>query len=822
MIISDVTLSYPYIQHRVEISHFTARKSTAIEWLILESINKCESLHQYERIGIGDFFEQFFTISDADQLIRPCLIALQDMGAIMISGIDDETELKNIPMCNLKLTKTGKEMQVHGLLPGTTTEDIFTIYYDLISEALRDDANIYKEDPTGIKVIDIEDASDAEFPSSAIREWILSIQRDKKKNRMNWLTPTTRIEDITSLDATLLWKNVSRKVELKEGLVWKIVGEENQSVDEITLSERKFIYPEEFVDLPRIIIDDPDKEIKSIVPITEVNSMIKKLTMKDDLFCVNEKYYFEMRQEQSNSKKKIRIGVVYGATEFEVSNKSKQIIIKIKDNLSLESGLYVNAKENVQVGVITVSAGSISKDMPVAYIPENSQADFISEMIRVVNNYYEKDYLVLFILTELGRKALFLEYVSKLIGKEETISKKVDIIEAINTKSIAFYNQKIISAMDRERLLVNETYIVRKAGTVEGAIAIIDEYSTINAFTQDENLFQRIIKIILENLGSQDELDDIWKIWKTIEQIKRNYLNWINKAGLYKKIYSKKSLLNLFERFSDEQLFNIDEFTTAEQTVCNMRRIYLRIQEMLPEIDLYSTASTEKYNEVVLAHIDLLNNLYDDVRQWKDEEERVTNKVINIDEILGNVPIFTNVARNIDGLRNSLALFFNDSFMKYSKVFIVDTCILMHEPTLISWFDDGKALLVIPVVVLEELDRKKVSRDEDEAYNAREAIRNISNYKTYDWINVEEVSYPDLISNDLDKNLNDNKILSIALKYSAKQPILLTDDINFGNVADSQKVKNMNLSAYKAMKEHERLSENNKKANGKKNKKKRK
>ena len=822
MIISDVTLSYPYIQHRVEISHFTARKSTAIEWVILESINKCESLRQYESIGIGTFFEQIFTISDADQLIRPCLISLQDMGAIMIYGIDDETELKNVPMSNLKLTKTGKEMQVQGLLPGTTAEDTFTIYYDLISETLRDDANIYKEVPTGIKVMDIEDASDVEFPYSEIREWILSIQRNKKKSRMTWLSSTTRIEDITSLEATLLWKNVSKKVELKKGLIWKIVGEENKRVDEITLSETDFIYPAEFDDLPQITIEDPDEEIKSIVPITEVNSMIKELMMKDELFCVNEKYYFETRPEQSNSKKKIRIGVVYGATEFEVSDKSKQIIIKIKDNLSAECGLYVNAKENVQAGVITVSAGTISKDMPIAYIPKNSKVDFISEMITVVNKYYEKDCLVLFILMELGLKELFLEYVSKLIGREETISRKADIIEAINTKSIAFYNQKLISALDKERLLVNEAYIAQKAGTIEGAIAILDEYSTINAFRQDENLLQRIIKIILENLGSQDNLDDIWKIWKTIEKIKRSHLNWINKTGLYKNIYSKKSIISLFEHFSDDQLFEIDEFTSVEQTVVNMRRIYLRIQEKLPEIDLYSTASTEKYNEVVLAHTDSLNDLYDDVRQWKDEEEKVTNKVINIDEILGNVPIYTNVARNIDGLRNSLAIFFDDSFMKYSKVFIVDTCTLMHEPALISWFDDGKALLVIPTVVLEELDRKKVSKDEDEAYCAREAIRNISNYKMYDWINVGEESYPELLSNDLDRNLDDNKILSIALRYSAKQPILLTDDINFGNVADSQKIKNMGLSAYQAMIEHERVSGNGKKANGKKNKKKKK
>lgn len=80
MIFTEVTLSYPCVQHKVEISHFTARKSTAIEWVILEAISKCEKLPNYAGISIGVFFEQIFTISDADLLIKPVLISLQDMG----------------------------------------------------------------------------------------------------------------------------------------------------------------------------------------------------------------------------------------------------------------------------------------------------------------------------------------------------------------------------------------------------------------------------------------------------------------------------------------------------------------------------------------------------------------------------------------------------------------------------------------------------------------------------------------------------------------------------------------------------------------------
>lgn len=117
---TEVTLSYPCVQHKIEVSHFTARKSTAIEWIILEAISKCQKLSDYECISIGELFKWIFTISDADLLIRPVLISLQDMGAIIVNGIDDETGLDSVEMKNLKLTDIGQEMQLKGLLPGVT------------------------------------------------------------------------------------------------------------------------------------------------------------------------------------------------------------------------------------------------------------------------------------------------------------------------------------------------------------------------------------------------------------------------------------------------------------------------------------------------------------------------------------------------------------------------------------------------------------------------------------------------------------------------------------------------------------------------------
>ena len=141
----------------------------------------------------------------------------------------------------------------------------------------------------------------------------------------------------------------------------------------------------------------------------------------------------------------------------------------------------------------------------------------------------------------------------------------------------------------------------------------------------------------------------------------------------------------------------------------------------------------------------------------------------------------------------------------------------MNEPSLISWFDDGKSLLIIPMIVLEELDGLKNAEDKEKAHKAREVIRNISDYKAYDWVNVKESSHPELLSDDLDKERNDNKILSIAIKYFVKKPILLTDDTNLGNIATASKIDYMTLEDYQAVKQQEKLS---RRVNKKKSKKK--
>ena len=813
---TEIILSYPYIKYRAEVSHFTSRKSTAIEWVILEAINKCEKLPEYSGISIANFFEQLFTISDADLLIRPVLISLQDIGAIIIYGIDDDTELNTVAMSNLRLTPTGREMQSQGLLPGVSSQEIFSIYYDLVEGVLKEEINLYKTKSTGTPIID--NLNEYKFPEGTIREWFSKIQNNKKQSKFNWLTPTTKIETIYPLDSELYWKNVTRKVELVDGMRWKISDIEDLNIDEVSLKKFNVLNLDELENLPYLEIKNPDEEIKKLVSFNEISKLVEDLLEKEDLFCVEAKYYKDVKVKQPN-RKNIRIGIVFGANKFEVKNSKMQIIIYIPDYDLNNQGLFFNTSNSVKACITTVSAGEVSKNIPIAYIPREYKNNLPNTIANTVAKYYTQDNIILFALYELGLKDLFLEYVTNIVSENKELDDKAKIIESFNQKSKEFYGKNVILATDKENFLIDKDYIIKHSKNIENAKKIINDYAEINAFKQDDTLFQKMMQIVIKHVGVQDSLEDIWSFWKIIASAKKAHINWITKMELHKYLYSEKSILNFFNRFKEENLFEIDEYTIVEKTILNLKRISLQIKKLIPELNLYKTVSNEKYNEIVLAHKNILKELYEEVRQWKKEEEEFINKVIDLDEFLKTDNPFMNVKKNIDGLRNALATFFDDSFMKFNEVYIADTSILLNEPNLISWFDGKKTLLVIPMIVLDELDGLKNSEDEEIAKKAREIIRNISKYSNCDWLNIKESSYPELISKDLDKERNDNKILSIAIKYCTKKPILLTDDTNFGNIAIANNIETMNLKSYLSTKQEEQTAN---KGNKKKTKKKKK
>lgn len=136
------------------------------------------------------------------------------------------------------------------------------------------------------------------------------------------------------------------------------------------------------------------------------------------------------------------------------------------------------------------------------------------------------------------------------------------------------------------------------------------------------------------------------------------------------------------------------------------------------------------------------------------------------------------------------------------KVYVVDSSVLLHDPNAIYEFEDNE--IVIPYVVLEELERKKRIADNVGA-SAREIIRQLDGLrqvgplasgvklKSGGVLKIELNHFsPEVLPLFYDPSLADNRILTVSLNLTReeKRPVVLvTKDIAMRVKADAVGVK---------------------------------
>jgi PhoH-like ATPase len=94
-------------------------------------------------------------------------------------------------------------------------------------------------------------------------------------------------------------------------------------------------------------------------------------------------------------------------------------------------------------------------------------------------------------------------------------------------------------------------------------------------------------------------------------------------------------------------------------------------------------------------------------------------------------------------------------------MFVVDTNVLIDFPNIL----DEKENIILPIIVLEEIDKLKIGKDKERAYKARRATNKISKCKSK--IKFEAVNNYKMPSEDWDATKADNKIIMCAVRNGA-------------------------------------------------------
>jgi PhoH-like ATPase len=141
---------------------------------------------------------------------------------------------------------------------------------------------------------------------------------------------------------------------------------------------------------------------------------------------------------------------------------------------------------------------------------------------------------------------------------------------------------------------------------------------------------------------------------------------------------------------------------------------------------------------------------------------------------------------------------------KQTKIFVVDTNVILHDHTCIYQFQDND--IVIPITVLEELDKFKRGNDPIN-FQAREFVRELDEIIGEKLFNggvplgpnkgklIVETGkqFPEELKESFREDIPDHRILAITMHITAKFPtrpcILVTKDINLRMKAKSLKIQ---------------------------------
>ena len=108
------------------------------------------------------------------------------------------------------------------------------------------------------------------------------------------------------------------------------------------------------------------------------------------------------------------------------------------------------------------------------------------------------------------------------------------------------------------------------------------------------------------------------------------------------------------------------------------------------------------------------------------------------------------------------------------NMYVIDTNVFVNCPDIIGKIDTRYSV-ILSAKVVDELDKLKITLDEQGKTNVQKALRSIN--QCMDKRDVQMVlADTSLLPNDFSKKSPDNLILTVALKYRNDNPILLTSD----------------------------------------------
>lgn len=786
--ISSISFSKPYIKYDSIVYHFTSRKSTAVEWVILELISRYYNDNESGSISIKTILENMLFIPDTDSLVLPSLIQLINLRAIESDFyINENTSLSSISLSQIRLTDSGRELQAKGLIPGKESDDSVAFIYDIIANNLELENKItFQNNPTGIKLRDELDDNfifDENKAKSILEEL-------KNKNKFSWLQATSEIISVERGTPTVLWRNLNDRINLlEEGKIELRDKKDDEDFNKLLIENVYNIQILQNNYNSSLQLNNFDysnfNKILNVYETSKIDEKLKNILGSKDFVIVNKKLYQDEIKSNSN------LLLVYGNDNFYIDIKDKKMTLYIEDDMILENCIALNKdKTNACISNFRVhndfGEGIISLGYSVSY-----QNDFNEVASELINKYQIKDARILLISLIIGGIEVFRNNVLDLFDMIE----KID--DALNFMNDIINNAKQLKLDDNQsgniiNHILSNNQKVNDVKTINLLIAYL--MPIFNSKILDNNAISKLyLSIIKKNNIKSIDYNDLNSLFDYLKHIKAE----IKDIDSVSKNLYQNAFIDMMKKYMSNTEYRFEDYSSIEKSINSFANNIKSIEESLKlkSGDIYKNISASSLSPKII-----------DYYKTSKDKDKILNNLNNIDKILKDISSKLEITEEdlknngiinaaLESIKSAVYKLNDKSINNFSKVYAVDTNVLMNDPKIFDYID-SKTLLVIPLTVIEELDKLKEKADEDKKFKAREAIRNIE--ANNDKANIRKEDYDNsILPEGFDKNKNDNKILATAMKFLAKDVILITDDNNLKVKSDSQNIKYISLEDFK-------------------------
>ncbi|MCD7825823.1 MAG: PIN domain-containing protein [Clostridiaceae bacterium] len=803
MIISENQIKVPGKRYKVKVKSVSTRRLTAIEWLILTSTKKFRQNSSMFEKTLKYAFEEVFQLQNSELLIKPCLRHLRALEVINIAG-GDSFNYETLRFTDIDLTELGDIMLKDGLLPGEPREIPLDIYYNPLTGKISD----YNNSLTRAKA-SIDFGTESDYGQDFPKQHVIDELQKGFVGGDRFIASKFRIEEIENTFSTDWESVITMTVDVNE-------KNEIKTSPEIIARNIGNLLPKLFVTkeiTTQFTEKLPERSSLVVDQVIGSDGRIKEAILD---VCKNGKFLFmdfqiyQLYKRNTASFKNTVIVLFDSENGFSIDNENA-MLIHIPDKFQISGCVVVNEKgEHISLCKNKYTYGDEKIIAPLA-IEDNRLNEknriAIKWFENIITAHYQEDIKYIGLITLplfAGCAGEWKDILySRWIGMElETIVQELNKIHAtclqLKTEmfDISFFLDVILEKVDSteyETVLKNikivmDSHCIRRNSSAHRCLV-----ENIVSSVKKPDTYVELYRM-LDSLGitTHDEAlvfdDVIGRLYN--EDIIKSILAGIV-CGSYKK---------LPELFEMDVFFNeyVDELDQIEKHVSDLH-LFEKMDEELLDISVElcpNIADLQSYMaEIHSKNAYLMTrgiNVYDVLR--KVDAEKTNSFFVNMQSI----ERFIEQRLQGEYVLEEKTHLTEDKSEKKRKMYVLDTCALMHNPEILLYFADDEYVR-IPTKVIDELGKIKDKRnrkyDASSSDTARRIARDIDMYYLQLFNRRNRVRFLienaelELLPKDLDATVPDNQILSLALKYKDWETYIVSDDGVFRLTAQAQNIQ---------------------------------